>query len=200
MKLYGSPASPFVRKVLACAITREIDGRIEFVGVNANLSPAELLAVTPLSKIPVLVTEEGASLYDSPVICEYLDSVGDAPALFPPAGGPRWLALKQQAMGDGIADAAVLRRGEGTRPQEAARDAVLARQKAAIDRTLAELDRAPPHGVCDIGTLAIGCALGYLDFRFAHEPWREAHPALAAWFAAISAEPGLARSQPRELG
>ena len=196
MKLFSSPASPFARKVLACAIFREIDAQIDAIPTVASASPPELLAANPLSKIPCLITEDGTALFDSPVICEYLDAMDGGLPLFPRAGGARWLALKHQAMGDGIMDAAVLRRGEVLRPQEAARDAAMARLKAAVDRTVAALEAEVPHQSVDIGTIAIGCALGYLDFRFAHEPWRPSAPKLAAWFEAFSKNPCMARTLP----
>ena len=196
MKLFYSPASPFVRKVLACAIAREIDGQIELVPANPHLSPPDLVAMNPLSKLPCLVTADGIGLFDSPVICEYLDAQEGALPMFPRAGGGRWKALKYQAMGDGIMDAAVARRGEAAKPQEAARDAFMARQKAAVDRTVAELERELPHKSVDIGTIAVACALGYLDFRFAHEPWRAQHPQLAAWFAVFAEHPCIARTAP----
>ena len=78
------------------------------------------------------------------------------------------------------------------------RDACMARQKAAVERTLAELEKDPPHRIADIGSLSVACALGYLDFRFAAEPWRDAHPNLAAWFEAFAATPGIARTIPRD--
>lgn len=199
MKLFYAPASPFARKVLACAVARDIDSRIEPVEVNASQSPPALLAVNPLSKIPALLTDDGQPLYDSPVICEYLDSLGDAAPMFPPSGGARWRALLHQGQGDGMMDAAVLRRGESLRPVEAARTAAMDRQKAAIDRTLVVLEREPPHQALDIGTIAIGCALGYLDFRFAAEPWRPAHPRLAEWYRVLAAQPPFTRTEPREL-
>src|SRR5271170_973742 len=118
VKLYHSPASPYVRKVRICAITRGIDRRIELVPSNPNTSPAALLADNPLSKVPTLVTDDGVALFDSPVICEYLDSLGDAPPMFPAAGAARWRALTLQAMGDGILDASVPRRGELMKPQD----------------------------------------------------------------------------------
>ena len=111
MKLHYSSASPYVRKVMAVAIARGLDGRIEKIATNPHVSPPELLADNPLSKVPALVTDDGLALFDSPVICEYLDSLGDAPALFPPAGRARWVALRLQAIGDGILDAAVSRAG-----------------------------------------------------------------------------------------
>jgi glutathione S-transferase len=199
LQLFYSPASPFVRKVMACAIAREIDGQIERVPTNAHASPPDLLAANPLSKVPCLITEDGVALFDSPVICEYLDAVEDgALPLFPRHGGALWRALKLQAMGDGIMDAAVARRGEQQRPTEAARDAYMARQKAAVDRTVAALEADPPHQTVDIGSIAVGCALGYLDFRFGHEPWRPAAPHLAAWFATFGENPCMARTMPHD--
>ena len=181
---------------MACAISREIDGQIELVPTNANASPPVLLAANPLSKVPALITEDGVGLFDSPVICEYLDALEGALPLFPRSGGARWLALKHQAMGDGIMDAAVARRGETQRPQEAARDALMARYKAAVDRTVAVLEAEVPHQTVDIGTISVGCALGYLDFRYADEPWREGHPRLTAWYGAFAQDKALSATAP----
>jgi glutathione S-transferase len=198
MRLFYSPTSPFVRKVMACAIARGIEGRIETIRSNPHESPPDLLAANPLSKVPCLLADDGLALFDSPVICEFLDSVGDAPALFPATGPARWRALKQQALGDGVLDAAVGRRGEMAKPDEAGRRAWMTRQKAAIDRALDQLEADPPGGGLDIGTITLACALGYLDFRFGGEPWRAAHPRLARWFAGIADTPALARTAPRE--
>lgn len=196
MKLFYSPSSPFVRKVMACAILRGLDDQIETVPTNPHASPAALIAANPLSKVPGLIADDGTAYFDSPVICEYLDSLGDAPKLFPPAGPARFRALVLQAMGDGILDAAVARRGEQGRPREDARDAAMARMAAAVARTLAMLEANPPGEALDIGSITIACALGYLDFRFAAEPWRPAHPRLAAWFARMEAVPAIARTAP----
>ena len=196
MKLYYSPASPYVRKVRICAIARGIDSRIELVPCNPNSSPAALLANNPLSKVPTLVTDDGVALFDSPVICEYLDSLGDAPPMFPAAAAARWPALKLQAMGDGILDASVPRRWEMLKPAEPGRTAWIARQKAAVDRTLDVLEADPPHRMLDIGSITVACALGYLDFRFAAEEWRPEHPHLAAWLEAFAENPGIAQSAP----
>lgn len=199
MKLFYSPTSPYVRKVMACAIEREIDAQIEKLPTNPHASPPELLACNPLSKVPCLVTEDGIALFDSPVICEFLDSIGDGLPMFPrPGSALRWQALKWQALGDGILDAAVGRRGEQAKPRDAGREAWLARQKAAIDRALDQLEAEPPHKTVDIGSITIACALGYLDFRFVAEPWRPSRPDLAAWFEAFAENPGLARTVPKD--
>ena len=197
MKLFYSPTSPFVRKVLACAITRGLDSRIERIRTDAHASPAALLAVNPLSKVPALLTEDGVALFDSPLICEYLDSIGDEPPLFPGHGASRWVALRFQALADGMMDAAVAARGEIVRPQEAARQANIERQKAAVARSLAVLEDHPPSdGLPDIGSISVACALGYLDFRYADDAWRNNHPRLAHWFEGVSALPGIAETAP----
>jgi glutathione S-transferase len=198
MKLHFSPASPYVRKVMACAVVRGIDDRIEKISTNPHVSPLDLLAHNPLSKVPALVSDEGLALFDSPVICEFLDGIGDAPPLFPAERGARIAALRLQAVADGILDAAVGRRGMAQLPQDDGRMAFDARQKAAVDRALAllETEAASLAGSFTIGSLAVGCALGYLDFRFPHEPWRNAHPALAGWFLLVSEAPALARTIP----
>jgi glutathione S-transferase len=196
MKLFYSATSPYVRKVMICAIMRGIDAQIEKIPTNPHESPAALVAANPLSKVPCLVTPDGFALFDSPVICEYLDTVGDALPLFPASGAARWVALQHQAIGDGILDAAVARRMESVKPQEAARDAFMLRQQQIVERSVAMLERAVPGKLLDIGTIALGCALGYLDFRFAHEGWRTNAPRLAAWFEGITAERGFAETIP----
>jgi glutathione S-transferase len=198
VKLFYSQTSPFVRKVLACAITREIHERIELLPTNPHVLPPQLLGANPLSKVPCLITADGMALFDSPVICEYLDSLEGALPLFPRSGGARWQALRYQALGDGIMDAAVARRGEMAKPREEARDDYMARQKAVVARALDELEKAVPHKLADIGSITVACALGYLDFRFAAEPWREAHPQLAAWYEAFSTHPGIAQTVPTD--
>ena len=196
MKLHHSPASPYVRKVVACAIARGIDGQLERVETNPYDLPAGLLVDNPLSKVPCLVTADGLALFDSPVICEYLDRVGNERPLFPPAGAARWRALRQQALADGVMDAAVSVRMERGRPQEAARDAAMFRSKAAVERTLDALEADVPIQHVDIGTIALACALGYLDLRFADDAWRTGRPRLAAWHEIMAARPELTRTAP----
>jgi glutathione S-transferase len=197
MKLHHSHASPFARKCMAVAIARGIEGRIELLATNPHVSPADLLRDNPLSKIPCLITDDGIAVYDSPVICEYLDTLGEAASLFPTSGTHRWLrAQTMHALADGIMDAAVARRMRAGKPVDETRAAFLARQKAAVERGLDALEADPPLELSDIGAIAVGCALGYLDFRFADEPWRAARPRLAAWYEAAARLPPLARTVP----
>lgn len=196
MKIAYSAASPYVRKVLACAIARGLNDKIERWKVGTT-DPA-LLPVNPLSKVPSLITDDGMSLYDSPVICEYLDSQGSAPNLFPAPGPARWKALTQQALADGILDATQPRRREIALPQDEGRQSYIALQQGKVSRSLDVLEKEADSlgDLTTIGEIAIGCALGYLDFRFPEEPWRAAHPRLAAWFEAASKLPPLARTVP----
>jgi glutathione S-transferase len=195
LKLYYSATSPYVRKVIACAVACGTLDQITRIETNPHVSPPDLLADNPLSKVPCLVTQDGFALFDSPVICEYLDAVG-AGSLFPPPGPARWRALKWQAIGDGIMDAAVSRRMDMGRPPEAARDASMARQQAAITRALDLLQADPPANHLDIGSITIACALGYLDFRFAVDAWREGRGKLAQWYAVMEQRPEIAQSAP----
>lgn len=196
MKLAFSPASPYVRKVTACAIARGIDGKIE-KWVVPTTDPS-LAAENPLSKVPTLITDDGMVLYDSPVICEYIDSVGSAAPLFPAPGPARWNALRQQALADGILDATQPRRREVALPQDEGRVSYIATQQAKVTRALDVLEaEAGSLGMLTtIGEITIACALGYLDFRYPHEPWRPGHPKLEAWYAKVIALPPMAQTMP----
>ncbi len=196
MKLYYSPTSPYVRKVMACAIIRGLDGRIEKHQSNPHASPPDLVADNPLSKVPCLVTDDGLSLFGSQLICEYLDSLGEELPLFPDRGAPRWRALKFQSLGDGILDAAVPCRGEQGKPKEAARDAQIAQFKEVISRAVDVLEADPPSKHVDVGSITVACALGYLDFRFADDDWRAGHPKLTAWYQSFVQNKGLAQTAP----
>jgi glutathione S-transferase len=204
MKLHYNRASPFVRKVRAVAIETGLDGRLE--PVTRMITPvkpdAELANDNPLGKVPCLVTDDGAALYDSRVICEYLDSLQDGPKMFPAAGPARWTALRRQAEGDGIMDAAVLGRYETfLRPEGRRWPEWLEGQKGKFRRALDSLaGEADDFGdTVDIGTITIGCALGYLDFRYADEDWRATRPRLAGWFEQFAMRPAMAQTTPVEV-
>jgi glutathione S-transferase len=196
MKIAYSAASPYVRKVMACAVARGLAGKIEKWTIGTS-DPA-LAPVNPLSKVPTLVTDDGVALFDSPVICEYLDSLGDAPKLFPPAGAARWVALRQQALADGIMDASQPRRREIALPQDEGRVAYIDLQRGKVTRCVDALEAEADHlgKLATIGEITIGCALGYLDFRYANEPWRPGHPKLEAWYASVVKLAPLADTAP----
>lgn len=196
MKITASGASPYVRKVMACAIARGIDQQLEKWTI-ATTDPV-LSNSNPLGKVPTLITDEGVALFDSPVICEFLDSVGSAPALFPPAGPARWAALRLQAIGDGILDASQPRRREIALPQDEGRVGYIDLQRGKVARAVDVLEKeaASLGPLKTIGDIAVACALGYLDFRFAHEPWRPGHPKLAAWYDGVVGLPPIAQTAP----
>jgi glutathione S-transferase len=199
MKLHWSPRSPFVRKVMIVAHETGLLDRLTLVRtVAATTKPhAELMRDNPLSKIPTLVLDDGTVLYDSPVICEYLDGLHAGPKLFPPDAKARMTALRRQALGDGFLDFLLLWRDERMRsqPSDVHLAAFAAKRKAtlaAIETEVADLAATP----LSIGHVALGCALGYLDFRFAAEDWRGAHPRLADWHASFNARPSVRATEP----
>jgi glutathione S-transferase len=200
MKLYLSVASPYARKVRAFLIETDLAERVEMRHTNPWDSGPELLRGNPLSKVPTLVTDAGGTLFDSPLICEYLDSLHGGAKLIPAAGPARWQALRLQSLADGILDAAVARIVESRRP-EALRSADWdARQAAAVTRALAVLEAEAEalEAPLTVGQLSVGCALGYLDFRFPHEPWRDSRPKLAAWYASFSKRPSMQTTWPAD--
>ncbi|MBI1220876.1 MAG: glutathione S-transferase [Rhodobacteraceae bacterium] len=200
MRLYQAPASPFVRKVLILLKETGQEGDVTMVAASGNpLDPGTLpVAQNPLGKIPALERDEGPALYDSRVICRFLDDRAGG-RLYPAA--PRlWDTLTLEATGDGISDAAVLMRYESVvRPEASRSPEWLAAQWAKIARALDALDaRWISHlsGPLDMGQIAVGCALGYLDFRFADRDWRADHPALAAWYAGYGERPSVKATVP----
>ncbi len=159
----------------------------------------ELMVDNPLSKIPTLVLDNGTVLYDSAVICEYLDHLHDGQKLFPLSFEARMTALRRQALGDGLLDALVLWRGELSRPAEQQSQPYLKSFSVRNEATLAALEREAPaleSSAYSIGHVAIGCALCYLDFRFGDRQWRRDHPQLARWHATFCS-PGVQRQPGR---
>lgn len=199
MKVYFSPASPFVRKVMACAA--ELGLTIERLPAAAGPVARDrtIVASNPLGQVPTFLADDGTVLYDSRVICEYLDARAGGNRLFPAAGPQRWRALVEQALGDGLLGAALLARYEGVlRPAERRWEDWTGGQ---MDKVRCALDRmgewAPSLGErVDVGTITLGCALGYLDFRFPDLPWREGRDALAAWHERFDARPSMAATRP----
>lgn len=199
MKLFYSPTSPFVRKVLVTAYETGLEARIERIPVNPWEPGEQITSVNPLGKVPALVTDSGMMLYDSPVICEYLDSLPQGGKLLPLSGDERWRVLRLQALADGILDAAVLLRMESLRPDGERSSSWMTFQRDAVMRGLAELEReaAQWDQSLNLGRIAAACVLGYLDFRFAAEEWRNTHSALALWYESIQARASMQQTMPR---
>jgi glutathione S-transferase len=183
MTLFFSPLSPFVRKVRMTAALKGLEAQIKSVNTDATAGDASLNAANPLGKLPSLLLANGETIHDSPVICEYLDSIGKGPALFPPVGPERWRALTLAATADGITECALFIVYETRfRPEAMYVQSWVDRQQGKLDRALAMLEKAPPMWGThpDYGHLTLAAALGYLDLR-QEGKWRKVHPNLVAW-------------------
>lgn len=199
MKLIYAAASPFARKAMVVAHEVGLGESVEIV--IDSVHPVDrndgIRARNPLGQIPTLLLDDGSSLYDSRVICEYLDAKGGG-SLFG-QGEARWHALVEQALADGLMGAALLCRYEKTARPETLRwdgwfDGQMGKITDALDRFEVALPQAGER--VDIGTIAIGCALGYLDFRFADFDWRADRPATTAWFERFAARPSMVATVP----
>ena len=200
MRLYFSPTSPYVRKVVVLLHETGMLDRVELVSgsgtpIDAGKAP---LDANPLGKVPALERADGPALYDSRVICQYLDA--EAGAGLYPSGARRWDTLTVEATGDGILDAALLMVYEWRiRPEEMRYAPWVEGQWAKVDRALDALETrwmAHLEGPLDMGQIAIGCALGYLDFRHDARGWRTGRPHLAAWEARFAARPSMQATVP----
>lgn len=202
MKLHWSPRSPFVRKVLVCAHELGIAVRLEkvYTLVSLRKSNEDMLRVNPIGRIPALVLDDGSVLYDSVVICEYLDATYGG-RLFPPQGAARWDALRRHALANGMLETGILWLNERTRPaaqQSPEMHAALERKiRSALAAAEIEADRLTANAP-DIGDLTLGVALGYLDFRYADLKWRDAAPRLARAYETLASRTSLRETQPYE--
>jgi glutathione S-transferase len=186
--LRSSPASPFGRKVKIAADLLGLSDRIEVVPADTNDPGDVLRRQNPLGKIPTLVLENGETLYDSRVILEYLDHFAGGGRIVP-AGEGRFRVLREQALADGIMDAALLQVYEGRyRAQDRHEPKWLDLQSGKVTRGLddAEANLSAPGQDLHVGQVALACALGYLDLRFDGR-WRNSYPRLVAWLDDFSA-------------
>mgnify|MGYP001163437130 CR=1 FL=1 len=204
MKFYYSPASPFVRKCMLVAHERDLTSKLELVTVSTTVvAPDPKLAeVNPLKRIPALVTDDGALLVDSRVICAYLDTLHDGKRLIPRSGPKRFEVMTLEAIADGIADSAVNNRYEtALRPAEKQwkewSDGQMGKITSALDYLESQGTRSlgrEPH----LGSLALGSALGYLDFRYPDWNWRRGRPKLKRWFEKLCERPSFVATDPNK--
>ncbi len=195
--LRSSPASPFGRKVKIAASLLDLSDKIQIVEADTMNPEDSIRQQNPLGKIPALVLENGEALYDSRVIVEYLDFLAGGQSLYP-AGEARFLALREQALADGIMDAALLQVYEGRfRAAEKHEPKWVGHQADKVKRGLdyAETHLSTPAASLHVGHIALACALGYLDLRFAGN-WRNSYPKLVAWLADFEARvPAFAKTK-----
>ncbi len=191
MKLRSAPPSPFGRKVKIAMAMLGLKDRIEIVDTNTADPADSLRGQNPLGKIPALILEDGDVIYDSAVIVEYLDFLAGGGKLFP-SGEARFAVLRDQALADGIMDAALLRVYEKRFKQPHYRDPAWdAYQGEKVARGLAhfEANSPPAPGSADdvnAAQITLACALGYMDMRFG-DTWRRSHPNLVTWLTAFEA-------------
>ena len=195
MKLFYSPASEYVRKVVATAMECGLLDRIELINGRDDLPKHN-----PLRKIPTLLTDEGRAIVDSPVICEYLDRLAGG-KLIPADGEARWTALTRDAIADGIMESATMlrhdKRFHGGHESAELGERYMIKIRAGLDQFEDEAGDGKLDGPVTIGHLTIGICCGYLDFRKILD-WRKDRPALADWYEEFSKRPSLAKTEPRE--
>lgn len=200
MKLLGTDASPYVRKVRLVLLEKNLPH--EYL-VDAPRDPGSHVAeVNPLGRIPALILDDDTCVYDSPVIAEYLDTLNDFPALIPRGDALARMRVKRwEALADGVMDSAVAVRNERIRPEEKQEPNNIAVHSNAISRALAHAaEQLGGREWCEgaaltLADLALASALVYLDLRQPERDWRGAHPNLAAWFARIAARPSMRATQ-----
>lgn len=199
-KLRYSSTSPFVRKVRVVAIETGQDKEIELIKTVTADPNCDIGKDNPLNKVPALVLEDGSSIYDSHVICEFLDSRHEGAKFFPAAGPARWTALRREALANGMLDAGVLRMMESRRPEGERSAAWDQRQKLKMVQGLDALENEAAHfgSDFDIGLVSVAIVLDYFDFRFKAEDWRQGRHDLAKWHAAISERPSLKSTLPHD--
>ncbi len=202
MELIWAGASPYARKVMLVAEELGIAGKIKTTdgsGTPVAPNPATT-SYNPLGKLPCLVPDDAPAIYDSRVICQYLIAQSGEQKILP-EGASRWEALTLESLADGICDAAILIRYETVlRPVDMRWQEWLDGQWGKIDRALdAAETRWSAHlaGPFDLGHAALGCALGYLDFRYADRDWRGSHPSLAAWYEGFLKRPSAIATAPK---
>ncbi|MBE5314013.1 MAG: glutathione S-transferase N-terminal domain-containing protein [Xanthomonadales bacterium] len=197
MQLIYSATSPYARKVRMLVIEKGLTDRVEVVVANPLQDPPELLAANPLAKVPALIVEPGFTLFDSPLLCAYVDSLAE-PRLIPAACPERWWVLRREALADGITDAAVSSVMEGRRIESQRSPEWLARWRSAILRGVLELEKESDAlgERFDLGAIASAAALAYLDFRLPQIDWRAQAPGLSTWLEGVRGRESFATTVP----
>lgn len=198
MQLIYAKPSPYSRKVRVTVLEKGLAGQVEDIIVSPLEDPAALLEANPLGKVPALRLDDGRCLYDSWVICEYLDSLAPSPCLIPD-GAARFEVLRRAALADGVLDAAVTARLELLRPEAMRWAPWTDRQRRAIERGLAvmEQDVAALGPAPTLAHIEFAVTLEYLDFRLPEVAWRAGHPALAAWLGEFGQRPSMRATVPQ---
>lgn len=193
MKLRWAPTSPFVRKIIVLMKEKGIEGAVEKEKSNPLSKDDRAATPSPLGQIPCLITDDGVSIYDSPVIMEYLDVECDGPVMLPRSGDGRWKVLTRQALADGMIASMVVCFVESLKKPERQSGGILAHNKTIVFNGIAALedDVDAFAGDIDVGTISVAVALAFADQTFPEDDWRNDCPALAAWFDEFNRRPSM---------
>jgi glutathione S-transferase len=187
--------------VCVTAYEKNFLDQIELEPCSAFVDLKRVQQVNPIGKIPVLILNDGTPLYDSTVICDYLDEMGEGARLNLGSGMDYWLARRARALADDMLTISVALTMENRRPQEHRSETFIARAHQQMSLTLVNMEEMTAQfkpNPCMV-QIAFGCVLGYLDFRHAEIAWREKHLQLLAWFSQFSQRPSMLTTTPRNL-
>jgi glutathione S-transferase len=209
VKLFWTPASPFVRKVMVAAIELGLDSRIdihptywphEWATRTVDFDP-DFVAANPIGRIPALITDDGVALAESNWICSYFDSLLEEPRLFPFSGKAQWEMIRLLAIADGAIESMILRRAETLRHPPERSDNFIGKQRERIARCRDTLEIAIPalsESAIDMRHISTAIACGFMDFRYGQDEWRTSRPQLAHWYETFSQRPSMKRTRPGE--
>jgi glutathione S-transferase len=208
MKLFWTPASPFVRKVMVSAIELGLRDRIQIHptywphdwGRRTIVLEPEFVAANPIARIPTLVTDEGVAIPESNWICDYLDSLGAKRRLLPQDGEARWKCVRMLAISDGALEAMIARRAETLRGLKERSEDFIAKQRDRIGRCLDRIERELDSilGEINLAQISSGVACGYMDFRYPEDGWRALRPRLSEWYERFATRPAMLQTMPAE--
>lgn len=208
MKLFWTPASPFVRKVMVTAIELDLRDRIEICptywphawGIQTIKFEQDFIEANPIGRIPTLVTDDAIAIPESNWICEYLDSLSGAPRLLPKDGAARWKCIRALAIADGAVEAMIARRAETLRKGLERSPDFIAKQRDRTARCLDALERdiTAIQGDLTLAQITAGVACGYMDFRYPEDKWRAGRPRLAEWYEEFASRPSMVQTVPLE--
>lgn len=197
MKLYFASASPFVRKCRIVAREKGLADRIEEIAVNPYENAPELMATNPVVQVPTLIADDGLPLTDSPVICDYLDTLGTGPRLLPVTGEARLRVRRLETLANGALEMGVKWLLELRRPEHERSPSWIARWTLNLDRSLDALEAARPDpAVLDMGTITAAVAVTWISFRHPDHDWQTGRPYLVALQTALEARPSFVDTRP----
>ncbi|MDX1949206.1 MAG: glutathione S-transferase N-terminal domain-containing protein [Rickettsiales bacterium] len=201
MKLYLTNRSPFARKAVIMAIEKGLESKIKIIPVDLANKPKELIEANPLGQVPTLVLENGHAIYDSPVICEYIDGLNDNPKLIPSQISYRIEVLRTEALTDGMVESAIKIYFENNKPSDKKDETTLRKYYEILDRGFDMLDRIcktfHTEQLFTLAEISTASALGYISFRLTDYKWREKHAKLATWFDKFSERESLKKTMPK---